>query len=121
MLVLSAGKLGSEDISLWNSLAEEFRTCATFFRLGELDESQTSLYFSALDYGLTAYPAELIGKSGSVAAMREHGLPVITCGSFVKRSNAVYSNNHQKNILEQSWSVMQSGQLLLQLIQANQS
>jgi hypothetical protein len=45
---------------------------------------------ASLDIGLTTYPAELAGKSGSVAAMLEHGIPVRIVGSL--RSSPVKSS-----------------------------
>ena len=65
LVILSAGKIGGESECLWNSLTREFANNATFLRLGELDERDSSFYFSTLDYGLTAYPPELMGKSGA--------------------------------------------------------
>jgi len=118
LLVLSAGKLGGEGEQLWNSLAQEFRSSATFMKLGELDDHAASLYFSALDYGLTAYPPELMGKSGSVAAMREHGLPVLVCGSLSKPNSRVGADGEME---AQPWSVSQSARSLLQQLQARHS
>ena len=48
-----------------------------FHSFGELDEDEISQYLLALDYGLTSTPWDLVGKSGTIAAMVEHGLPVI--------------------------------------------
>ena len=45
--------------------------------LGIQPAERVSAYLQALDFGLTSYPYALIGKSSSVKAMLEHGLPVI--------------------------------------------
>jgi hypothetical protein len=109
LLLLSAGKIGGESARLWNLLEHEFKASATFLKLGELNEREASLYFSALDYGLTSYPPELMGKSGSVAAMREHGLKVISCGTPTRSSAGGRT--------DESWTVNQSALALLQQLQ----
>jgi glycosyltransferase involved in cell wall biosynthesis len=45
--------------------------------LGSQPEASISLHLKAADFGVTTTPSGLIGKSGSVAAMLAHGLPVI--------------------------------------------
>ena len=44
---------------------------------GELSPSIISSYLQCADFGIATSPLSLIGKSGSVAAMQEHGLPVV--------------------------------------------
>lgn len=44
--------------------------------LGEQDEATLSRLLRHADCGIAAHPWALLGKSGAVAAMREHGLPV---------------------------------------------
>ena len=46
-------------------------------RWASIRSSASPPYLQALDFGLTSYPYALIGKSSSVIAMLEHGLPVI--------------------------------------------
>jgi hypothetical protein len=48
-----------------------------FFALGPLDSLSVSRFLSRADFGVSMAPLQWIGKSGSVAAMIEHGLPVI--------------------------------------------
>jgi hypothetical protein len=57
-------------------LKEQFREIA-FIALGSRTEVEISEFFNGVDFGLTSYPFEFLGKSGTVAAMVEHGLPVI--------------------------------------------
>jgi hypothetical protein len=45
--------------------------------LGERDTDFVSTYLRWADFGLATVPAALVEKSGSVAAMVEHGLRVI--------------------------------------------
>lgn len=49
----------------------------SFLNKGELPPSVISSYLQCADFGIATSPLSLIGKSGSVAAMQEHGLPVI--------------------------------------------
>ena len=46
-------------------------------RLGERSLDEISRFFSYLDFGVSTTPLALIGKSSCVAAMLDHGLPVI--------------------------------------------
>ena len=49
----------------------------SFLNKGELPPSVISSYLQSADFGIATSPLSLIGKSGSAAAMQEHGLPVI--------------------------------------------
>jgi hypothetical protein len=118
LLFLSAGKIGEASLKLWHALALEHEASATFLKLGELNEHEASLYFSALDHGLTSYPPELMGKSGSVAAMREHGLPVISCGNLGGNSGQYNTNEFQnQNAADRPWTVKSSADFLLRQLQ----
>jgi hypothetical protein len=119
LLLMSAGKIGPESNRLWNLLKQELKGAVTFLKLGELDEKEASFYFSALDYGLTSYPPELMGKSGSVAAMREHGLPVIAGGSLASSSINQKANGFQVHENGQTWTVNQSALFMLQYLQVD--
>jgi hypothetical protein len=93
---------------------QALKTSATFIKLGELNEQEASFYFSALDYGLTSYPIELMGKSGAVAAMREHGLRTISCGLLTRNSKGVKKSEGQNLESHGTWTVTQSAFALLQ-------
>jgi hypothetical protein len=80
VVIFHAGGLGAAGKSMWDNVAKTFGTSVRFVSLGRLSERDASLYFQALDYGLTSYSTVTWGKSGVVAAMREHGLTVIPCG-----------------------------------------
>jgi hypothetical protein len=45
--------------------------------VGEQDATTVSLLLKNSDLGIAAHPWALVGKSGAVAAMLEHGLPVV--------------------------------------------
>lgn len=46
-------------------------------RTGELPPSEVSSLLQAADLGIASHPWALVGKSGSIAAMRDHGLPIL--------------------------------------------
>jgi hypothetical protein len=48
-----------------------------FVQLGPRPAEDISLFLNSVDFGLSSYPLYLVGKSGSIATMLEHGLPVI--------------------------------------------
>lgn len=50
---------------------------AVVILIGERTDSQISMILQSLDIGLATSPRQVIQKSGSVAAMLEHGLPVL--------------------------------------------
>lgn len=74
-VVLSAGAAGAleERMDLWRRRHPRLG----FLALGVQPMQRISAYLQALDFGLTSYPHALIGKSSSVMAMLEHGVPVI--------------------------------------------
>jgi hypothetical protein len=74
-LVLSAGAAAGmpERLRRWAAGHRQLGVLA----LGIQPIERISSYLQALDFGLTSYPHALIGKSSSVIAMLEHGVPVI--------------------------------------------
>ena len=74
--ILHAGRLGSGE-ALWEKITRDYGGAFEFQRLGALPPEKIAEYFSTLDFGIATSPWEIIGKSASVAAMLEHGLPVI--------------------------------------------
>lgn len=87
---VSVGRLGDYGQSLWESMEQSGYEHFVFERLGELADSEVSRVLHSADFGIAVSPLEIIDKSGAVAAMREHGLPVIvtrfrpeTAGSLV--------------------------------------
>jgi len=117
MLLLLAGRVGGESDRHWQFLEQELQGSARFHKLGELDEREASYYFSSLDYGITSYPPELMLKSGSVAAMREHGLTVIACGAPTKSSANAIKSKGLSGCADGPWTVNQSASLLLEQLE----
>jgi glycosyltransferase involved in cell wall biosynthesis len=74
-VVLSVGFAGGmeERMRAW----QREHSGLEFLTLGVQPIARIAAYLQALDFGLTSYPYALIGKSSSVVAMLEHGLPVI--------------------------------------------
>jgi len=76
LVLLSAGWLSGGD-ALWAQMAALYAPTVTFVGLGPQPVERVSEYFNSLDFGIATSPWSLVGKSSSVAAMLEHGLPVI--------------------------------------------
>jgi glycosyltransferase involved in cell wall biosynthesis len=76
VIIACIGRLGPGE-SLWNRLGCEYGNALRFVHLGEQPAERISEFLHAADFGIAASPWELIGKSGTVASMLEHGLPVI--------------------------------------------
>lgn len=74
--LLHAGILGKHRYR-WRAICKKYSGDWFLHSLGELPEDQVSQYLFALDFGLSSTPWDLVGKSGTIAAMTEHGLPVI--------------------------------------------
>jgi glycosyltransferase involved in cell wall biosynthesis len=70
------GRIGPGE-SAWTDLTERLGAEIEFRRLGERSLVDISRFFSYLDLGVSTTPLALIGKSSCVAAMLDHGLPVI--------------------------------------------
>jgi glycosyltransferase involved in cell wall biosynthesis len=54
------------------------RTGTDFEELGQISEEKASHYLQNADFGVSTTPFDALGKSGTAAAMLEHGLHVIT-------------------------------------------
>lgn len=76
-LFVSIGKAGVYGEKLWADLRRQGYPLFQFQILGKLPEDQISSALQNTDFGVTTTPSHLLGKSGSVAAMIAHGLPVI--------------------------------------------
>ena len=74
---ISVGNIGDHGALLWDSLATSKYPAFTFSRLGELPANLVSEQLQHSDFGIAVISSRLVGKSGSVAAMVSHGLPVI--------------------------------------------
>jgi hypothetical protein len=80
-VVVCAGETGRDTAALladWRRDHPEI----LFAALGRRSETELSAFFNYIDFGLTSHPHYTAGKSGSIAAMLEHGLPTITSWGF---------------------------------------
>lgn len=81
VLIGSIGRQGAGR-SLWLDLPRRygFELCA----LGERCPEEVSAFLQGIDFGIATTPWQLVGKSGTAAAMLEHGLPVIVSRDDVR-------------------------------------
>jgi glycosyltransferase involved in cell wall biosynthesis len=70
------GRIGPGE-SIWTDLAGKYGSEIKVQRLGERSLADISRFLLSIDFGIATTPLSLIGKSGCVAAMLDHGLPVI--------------------------------------------
>lgn len=77
IVVAHIGRLGAGG-ALWEKMGRDYAGAIEFRRLGEQPAEKIAEFFrSETDFGIATTPWEIAGKSASVAAMLEHGLPVI--------------------------------------------
>jgi len=77
IVVAHIGTIGSGE-ALWNKLTRDYAGIIEFRRHGEqLPERIAEFFRSEIDFGIATTPWALIGKSATVAAMLDHGLPVV--------------------------------------------
>ncbi|XHR30846.1 MAG: glycosyltransferase [Chthoniobacteraceae bacterium] len=75
--LVSAGRLGSAGELAWAQMRTDYEGRAHFLCLGELPAPEISDLMQTADFGVAVTPWRLMGKSGSAAAMIDHGLPVV--------------------------------------------
>ena len=76
LAILSVGHLGATE-SLWRDWQGKFADDAVFLALGQRESGEVSAYIHGLDLGLNTVSQVLAGKSGSLAAFLDHGLPTL--------------------------------------------
>lgn len=74
--LVSFGRIGAGQ-ALWDQMRKTYSDRMVFLQLGELKPDEISQVLQQLDFGIATSNYELLGKSSVVAAMREHGTPVI--------------------------------------------
>jgi len=75
--ILGIGRLGEYGEKMFAELETRYKRKLEATVLGEKTPGEISLLLQALDFGIATHPWALAGKSGAVAAMLDHGLPVI--------------------------------------------
>jgi len=81
--VISAGDLRGADAE-WERIRKGAPSGMVFLKLGYMESDKMSQFLNTIDFGISTTPRALIGKSGSTAAMLEHGLPVIVNRDDIK-------------------------------------
>ena len=74
--LVSVGRLGAGE-SVWTEMSATYGSRVPMLRLGEQPAPRISELFNTVDFGIATTPLALIGKSATVAAMFDHGLPVV--------------------------------------------
>jgi hypothetical protein len=77
LLLAQIGRAGAPGASLWRDFAARGADRARFVTIGECSPIDISVALQGFDIGIATSPWPLVGKSGTVAAMLEHGLPVV--------------------------------------------
>ncbi|MDB5395211.1 MAG: hypothetical protein JWM91_2717 [Rhodospirillales bacterium] len=89
-VILSFGHVGPDGdriIAEWKGAFPDIE----FGQIGPLDDHMVSICINGLDAAITTHPWQVIGRSGSVAALLEHGIPVITCWGFAPPPGDLFS------------------------------
>lgn len=76
VVIVSAGRAGPFAAPLFAQW-KDHHPDMDFVIIGPRSPREISQFFNSVDVGLSSYPAFVLGRSGSAAAMLEHGLPVI--------------------------------------------
>jgi hypothetical protein len=75
--ILGIGRLGPYGDQMFAAMSREYAGVVEFTVIGEKEPAEVSRLLQTLDFGIATHPWALVGKSGAVAAMLDHGLPVI--------------------------------------------
>ncbi len=76
LVIVSVGRLGA-GAGPWRTMTQRHGGEAAFVILGEQPEERVAEVLQVADFGVATSPYVLLGKSGTAAAMFDHGLPVI--------------------------------------------
>ena len=113
--IVSVGGIGAGS-GRWQTLKQQYEARFHFIQVGHQPAEKVSAVLHNLDFGLATTPYDLIGKSATVAAMLEHGLPVIVNRDDIHYENATddFLHNHpllikMDNQLPQRLPVVQRG------------
>ena len=77
LCMVSAGRLGASGETLWDKMSRESGAEIVCVKCGEQSGEEISTLLQIADFGIAVTPWELMGKSGSAAAMLDHGLPIL--------------------------------------------
>lgn len=94
--IIHAGRMGS-GTALWEKMERDYEGRIHFVKLGQQTPSALSQFMTEADFGIATTPLALIGKSATVAAMLEHGLPTIVNRDELRFSG--YTNSKHEPLL----------------------
>ena len=77
LVLLAIGRIGSEGERALRRIANRFREDLVCVNLGEQSLTRISEFLQMIDFGIATSPWALTGKSSAVAAMLDHGVPVV--------------------------------------------
>ncbi len=77
MVFISIGRVGARGEKLWDDMVDSYSSHFNFIKLGEQSDSCISHCLQTFDMGIATSPWSLREKSSTVAAMLDHGLPVV--------------------------------------------
>ncbi len=77
LVLLGIGRMGEYGEKMFAELERHYAGQIETTLLGEKTPEEVSSLLQTLDFGIATHPWALAGKSGAVAAMLDHGLPVI--------------------------------------------
>lgn len=77
LCLVQVGRAGEAGRISWGKMMQSYGPVISFVKLGELPVEALSALLQDADFGIASSPWQLMGKSGTVAAMLDHGLPVL--------------------------------------------
>ena len=119
LVFISVGRIGDEGLRELERLTKAFEGLVKFFQFGEQSEKNVSMLFQVMNKGISCTPVEHMGKSGVYAAMRHHGLRVMTPVSDYIPEYDTEIKEYNKQLLEREddeWSVNHVAKSFLDLI-----
>jgi len=75
--ILGLGRLGDHGEKMFSELDKRYKGRMEVQIVGEKTPEEISRLLQSLDFGIATHPWALAGKSGAVAAMLDHGIPVV--------------------------------------------
>jgi hypothetical protein len=119
LVFISVGRIGDEGLKELERLTKAFDGLVKFFQFGEQSEKNVSMLLQVMNKGISCTPIEHIGKSGVYAAMRHHGLSVITpVSDYIPEYDIEIKEFNEQLLKKESylWSVNYVAKSFLNLI-----
>jgi hypothetical protein len=88
LLVVGIGKINSSEKARFDELAAVYAKRIKFLHWSEQAPENISDFLQAIDAGISTVEESFLGKSGAVAAYRDHGLPVLVVRTDASQDNS---------------------------------